>query len=43
LEIEEGAPVAAAVRLEPRDPPRVARVRLDLVMSALAEPRNQRL
>lgn len=32
-----------AVGLEPRDPARVARVRVDLVMAALAEPRGEHL
>ena len=42
VEIEGGAPVREAVRLEPRDPRRVARVRVDLVLAALAEPGDER-
>jgi hypothetical protein len=43
LEIEGGAPVGEAAPFEPRDPPRVARVRIDLLMPSLAKPRGQRL
>jgi hypothetical protein len=43
LEIKEGAPMGEAVRLQPRDPPRVAGVAVDLVMAPLAEPRDERL
>jgi hypothetical protein len=43
LEIKEGAPMDKAVRLQPRDPPRVAGVAVDLVMAPLAEPRDERL
>ena len=31
------------VRLKPRDPPRVAAVAVELMMAALAEPRDERL
>jgi hypothetical protein len=43
LKIERGAPIGEAVGLQPRDPPRVARVGTDLVMATLAEPRDERL
>jgi hypothetical protein len=43
FEIEGRAPVGVAVRLEPGDPRRVGRVRVELVMAVLAEPRGERL